>query len=317
MNRFSKALLTVFVFVLAAGLWLWFSAPDPAPLQSTDPKMTRFMERVCQASPPGCRIVWTPLRDMAPFIPQAVVLAEDMRFYEHSGFDKANLVAAFKTNWESGKFIWGGSTITQQLAKNLYFGPEKSIFRKLKEALATYKMERDLPKTRILEIYLNVVQWGPALFGIGNASQAYFQKKPSELTPLEASYLASILPNPEHAQEPEWKTRFATAGGRVFDVLLDGYLNYLAESKTVANCQIPMDASEKRALDFAIARIFNQYWAFFLKEATPLTMDALTQGLKPDEWAAVQGQLRPADKVSGNAAFMKLVRVRQNGYCLD
>lgn len=322
LRRVIRFILRAAVFLGLAGglwfLWLWFSTPTPASLQTSDPTMTHFMERFCQANPAGCRIVWTPLTDMTPSLPQAVVLAEDIRFYTHNGFDLQNLLTALKTDWQSGKIVWGGSTLTQQLAKNLYLDSEKTIGRKLKESVLTIKLERSLSKKRILEIYLNVAQWGERLFGIRNAAQAYFNKTPGELSPLEASYLASILPNPEHASDPAWKARFTEAGGHVFDALLSGYLDFFVEKKSVSDCQARVEANERRALDFAVAKTFNQFWNLFLnKRRDEPSFEAFLKILSPEEWAVVQGILKPEDKASGFDAFLALVAIRQHDYCRD
>lgn len=321
-RRLIRFLVRAAVFLGLAGglvfLWLWFTTPSPASLQTDNPVMTHFMERICQGGGAGCRISWTPLENMAPFVPRAVILAEDMRFYQHGVLDLPSLVAAFKTNWKSGKIVWGGSTITQQLAKNLYLDPDKTAGRKLKELVLALKLERSLSKERILEVYLNVVQWGPALFGIDNASRAYFNKSPSDLSPLETCYLASILPNPEHATEPAWKARFATAGGQLFDALLSDYLELLVATKPTENCLEPMEEREHKTLDFAIARSFNQFWSPFLnKRRDEPSFEAFLKTLSPDEWAVVQGILKPGDKDSGFGAFLSLVTFRQHGYCRD
>jgi monofunctional biosynthetic peptidoglycan transglycosylase len=140
--------------------------------------------------------VWRNLSQISPNLVHAVLLAEDDTFYRHHGFDFEQIQIALAENLQKQKFAYGGSTITQQLARTLYLRPRKSLLRKLKEAVLTIYLEAALPKRRILELYLNVVEWGPGIFGAEAAAQYYFWKPASELTPDEAVALASILPSP-------------------------------------------------------------------------------------------------------------------------
>jgi monofunctional biosynthetic peptidoglycan transglycosylase len=127
----------------------------------------------------------------------AVVVSEDGAFYTHHGFDWDEMHKSFETDMEKGEFSRGGSTITQQLAKNVYLSNEKSLIRKVREALITVQLEDELSKDEILEKYLNVVEFGPNLYGIGPAAQYYFKKSPAQLTPAEGAWLAFLLPNPK------------------------------------------------------------------------------------------------------------------------
>jgi monofunctional biosynthetic peptidoglycan transglycosylase len=260
-----KLLLVAYVAFKAASVgaivWFWYVTPDPSVLKTADPQTTSFIQHRCAAGEPGCTLVWTPLSKMSPFVPQAVVLAEDIRFFRHRGLDFHSLWAALRLNWKSGKVVWGGSTLTQQLAKNLYLGSEKTVGRKLREIAVTLKLERKLPKERILEIYLNVAQWGPNLYGVTNAARHFFGKTPAELGPLEASYLASILPNPEHADEPAWKEKFADVGARLFDVLLQSYLPpfRVTAEDVLENCPDVLDAEAIRENDYIVAKIFSSF----------------------------------------------------------
>ncbi len=140
--------------------------------------------------------VWTPFSKISPYLVKAVLIAEDDKFWEHEGFDYEAIEKALERDLKAKKFKFGGSTITQQLARNLYLSPEKSLIRKISEAAITWRMEKILSKKRILEIYLNVVEWGDGIFGAEAASRYYYGKSSSELTPEEAARLASVLPNP-------------------------------------------------------------------------------------------------------------------------
>jgi monofunctional biosynthetic peptidoglycan transglycosylase len=139
---------------------------------------------------------YIPLNQISSHLKKIVVLTEDSAFYQHTGFDFQELENSLKKNLEKGRFARGGSTISQQLAKNLFLSSEKTLSRKAKEALITIQLERHLTKNEILERYLNVVQFGEKIFGVKAASQYYFQKSPAELSILESSFLALLLPNP-------------------------------------------------------------------------------------------------------------------------
>jgi monofunctional glycosyltransferase len=127
---------------------------------------------------------------------QSLIAAEDSGFYFHQGFDMDEMKDAMEKSFDAGRWVRGGSTITQQLAKNLYLTKEKSLVRKIKELIVAKNIENKLSKSKIIEKYFNVVEFGPSIFGISKASRTYFQKPPSELTPAEGAYLVSLLPSP-------------------------------------------------------------------------------------------------------------------------
>jgi monofunctional biosynthetic peptidoglycan transglycosylase len=139
---------------------------------------------------------WTPLAHIPAALQWGVIVAEDDTFYEHTGFNFAAMRDALLDDIRERRFVRGGSTITQQLAKNLYLSREKSLWRKLKEAIITIKLERYLSKKRILELYLNVIEWSPGVHGVGEASQYYFHKSPADLDFFESILLAAIIPSP-------------------------------------------------------------------------------------------------------------------------
>lgn len=179
----------------------YFVYPDVSKLKKENPKKTSFMEyREDEYRAKGKKVRiqsrWVPLRSISPYLMKAVLIAEDDKFWSHHGFDKEAIQKAFEKNLETGKFKFGGSTISQQLTKNLYLTPAKNPVRKLKEAIITWRLERALSKRRILELYLNVVEWGDGIFGAEAASQRYFGKPASALTAEEAAKLAAALPNP-------------------------------------------------------------------------------------------------------------------------
>jgi monofunctional glycosyltransferase len=138
---------------------------------------------------------WTPLERVAPAMPRAVIASEDNLFCEHSGFDWKALGEA-ADDYASGKRMRGASTISMQVAKNLFLWPGRDFLRKGVEAYITVVVELLWSKRRIMEVYLNIAEWGDGLYGIGAASQAHFRKAATALTPREAALLAAVLPNP-------------------------------------------------------------------------------------------------------------------------
>jgi len=145
---------------------------------------------------------WTPSARIPAEMKWAVILAEDANFYSHEGFDVKAIKNAIKYDLEKKSLKRGASTITQQAAKNLFLSREKTITRKLKEIYLAYRMEQELTKGRIIEFYLNVVELGPMVYGIGNGAQYYFGKPASALTPRECAFLAAMLPGPRLAYNP-------------------------------------------------------------------------------------------------------------------
>lgn len=194
---------TVVVGLPAAALALYWLAtlPDVSHLAKHHPTETALMEaRRAQAKEQGHllhpQFVWVPLSRIAPALQRAVVAAEDASFFAHEGFDWEGIKDAALYNLEVGEFKRGGSTITQQLAKNLYLSSERSLLRKAREALITRSLEHHLTKERILELYLNVAEWGQGVFGAEAAARHHFGKSAKELTIDEAALLAAILPSP-------------------------------------------------------------------------------------------------------------------------
>lgn len=193
--------LLLWVALLFTLLYL-FLLPDISKFKRENPKKTAFMEyREKEAREKGKRFrinqVWVPLDQISPYLIKAVLIAEDDKFWSHEGFDYEAIQKAIEKDLKTKKFKFGGSTISQQLARNLYLSPRKSLLRKLREALITWKMEKVLSKKRILELYLNVVEWGEGIFGIEAASRHYYGKPSSDLSPMESARLASVLPNPK------------------------------------------------------------------------------------------------------------------------
>ncbi len=193
----------VIVFFLAVILVICFPLiyPPVSKLKKENPKKTSFMqfrEREWQAKGKKIRLKqqWIPLSRISPYLIKAAIIAEDDKFWKHEGFDFEAIQKAMEKDLKAGKFKAGGSTISQQLAKNLYLTPSKNPLRKGKEAILTWRIERNLSKKRIIELYLNVVEWGEGIFGIEAASRHYYGKSAQALGPEEAARLAVVLPNP-------------------------------------------------------------------------------------------------------------------------
>lgn len=140
--------------------------------------------------------IWQPLENIAVELRHAVIVAEDAEFNRHHGVDWNALWNAQKRNFKERRLYRGGSTITQQLAKNLYLRPSKTVLRKYKELFIAIRLEQLLSKPRILEIYLNVIEWGSGIYGAEAAARHYFEKSAAELSLDEATWLAAILPSP-------------------------------------------------------------------------------------------------------------------------
>lgn len=141
---------------------------------------------------------WAPLRKISPNVRSAFVVAEDGRFYRHKGFDHDQLKRAFVTNLEQGRLLRGASTISQQLIKNVFLSHRRTLSRKFQEAVLTWRLEQVISKRRILELYLNLVEMGPGVYGVAQAARHYFGRTARTLTPLQAAHLAALTPSPRH-----------------------------------------------------------------------------------------------------------------------
>lgn len=142
---------------------------------------------------------WTSLAEVSPLLPDAIVVSEDSTFWWHPGYDLPGMLAAAKDNRDRGETWRGGSTLTQQLAKNLFLDGTRTYARKLRELLYAVELEKKLGKQRIMELYVNVVEWGPGIYGVAAATDVYFLRPPAGLLPEEAAWLAGILPGPRSA----------------------------------------------------------------------------------------------------------------------
>jgi len=193
--------------------WL-ATLPDVGKLARHNPTSTALMDRRMAKESKEKRPItkqwsWAPLSRISSHLQRAVVVAEDASFFVHEGFDWEGIRDAALHNLEAGEMKRGGSTITQQLAKNLYLSSERSLLRKTREALITRSLEHHLTKERILELYLNVAEWGRGVYGAEAAARHHFGKSAADLTMSEAAWLAAILPSPQR-YDPIRKTAALT-----------------------------------------------------------------------------------------------------------
>lgn len=193
----------VFLLLILGGvidIGRFFLYPTISDLKEINPVPTAFMEYrqeewAEQNRDKEIQHQWVSMNNISPNIIKAVLIAEDDGFWNHDGFDVKGMENAIERSLKKG-VVAGGSTISQQLSKNLYLSPSKNPVRKIKEAIITWRIENTLSKRRILEIYLNVAEWGDGIFGIEAAARHYYGKSAKKLTAREASRLASVLPNP-------------------------------------------------------------------------------------------------------------------------
>ncbi|MFN2386320.1 MAG: monofunctional biosynthetic peptidoglycan transglycosylase, partial [Thermoanaerobaculia bacterium] len=206
---------------LAAGIALFFlTLPDVTPLRHEMPRTTAFMElRKRELERRGLRPVldWrpVPMARIAPSLQRAVVVAEDARFWNHEGVDWQAVRRALEEDLAEGGGRRGASTITQQLAKNLYLSSSRSPWRKLREWAIARRLERELTKHRILELYLNVIEFGQSTYGVEAAARRYFGKPASRVTAREAATLAAVIPSPRIYDPVRHPRRVARRAGRI------------------------------------------------------------------------------------------------------
>jgi len=221
---FSSVFLTL---IVGAGYYFYATLPDVSVLKQKNPKSTALIDlRAEEYKRKGLRNprqqIWVPYRAISEHLKKAILISEDAAFFNHKGIDMNELKAALKKDWETLSFSRGGSTITMQLARNLYLNPSKNPLRKVKEILIAHQLEQKLSKRRIFELYLNVVEWGRNVYGAEAAARYYFGKSAADLDPLEAATLAALLPSPRSSRERNLVFRRNVILGRLASV---GYLS--------------------------------------------------------------------------------------------
>jgi monofunctional glycosyltransferase len=195
-----RVVLALVAFILLYQLWVllhvWWWVDH-------NPSSSAFMEaqeEILQDKNPDAEIKhkWVPYKRISNHLKRAVIAAEDAKFVDHEGFDWDGLQKAYEKNLKKGKIVAGGSTISQQLAKNLFLSGRRTPWRKLEEALITVMLEKMMSKRRILEIYLNVIEWGNGIFGAEAAARHYYKTSAAGLSAVQAAKLAAMVPNPRY-----------------------------------------------------------------------------------------------------------------------
>jgi monofunctional biosynthetic peptidoglycan transglycosylase len=191
-------------FAILSHLWILFLV---FRYKSTNPQATAMMQQRASEAQSDDRPVikehnWVPYERISSNLVRAVLAGEDQKFFDHEGFDWEELQKALEKDWEEKKFERGGSTVSQQLAKNLFLSTSKNPLRKLHEALITWEMEKILSKRRILEIYLNVIEWGDGIYGAEAAARHYFNTSAASLSTEQAAFLSAMVPGPLNAFNP-------------------------------------------------------------------------------------------------------------------
>ena len=181
--------------------YAYLTLPDVRLLARSNPSSTAFMtlraqEALAKGLEPRKVQRWVALGHVSPDLRRAVLIAEDDAFFQHEGVDFTQLRLSLQADWARGSFSRGASTITQQLAKNLYLSPSKNPLRKFRELVIARRLEAELSKDRILELYLNVIEWGDGIYGIEAASQTYYHRPAASLGPSESALLAGAIINP-------------------------------------------------------------------------------------------------------------------------
>src|SRR5512143_2084819 len=239
--------------VLLAGLagWFWTGLPSRAAvaaLARQNPGTTRLMlqrEQEAQAGGRRSRVdqAWVPLSSVSRHLIHAVLASEDQRFFGHAGVDWDAIQSSIEKDVEKGRLVRGGSTITQQLAKNLYFGTGKTLARKLRELVVARWLEADLTKARILTLYLNVIEWGDGIYGVEAAARHWYGKPAAALSPSEAAGLVAMIPNPRRINPRVAAARHQRATRRV--LWLMGQAGYLGRDVAGLGAEPPPEPAEE------------------------------------------------------------------------
>ena len=201
MRRLGQGIAVLAGIGFGCAAYLYLTLPDVRPLRTSTPSTTAFIElraREARARGEQPRRVqrWVSYARISQHLKRAVLVSEDSGFWEHDGVDYEQLRESMEINWMRGAFVRGGSTITQQLAKNLYLSPSKNPVRKARELLIARRLELELSKQRILELYLNLIEWGDGIYGAEAAARTYFRKSAADVGPQEAALLAGAIVNP-------------------------------------------------------------------------------------------------------------------------
>ncbi len=206
----ALALVVLYQFWVFAHVW-WWTDHNPSSSAFMSAGLSRMQDKNPEAV---LRHHWVAYEQISPQLKRAIVSAEDSKFLDHEGFDIKGLQTAVEKNLKKGKLIAGGSTISQQLAKNLFLSGDRSFIRKGEEAIITLMIEYTWSKHRILEVYLNIIEWGNGIYGAEAAAQRYFKTSAANLDPSQAARMAAMVPNPRwyenHRSSRQYQRRVST-----------------------------------------------------------------------------------------------------------
>ena len=219
-----KAAAVFFVVILlvmaSAASLLWSRLPSEKEIKGCI-VTTMYQVNLC----PGSKD-YTPLKQISPFLQKTIVLTEDSNFFNHHGFEWDTIEKNFREGWETGVYKRGGSTISQQLAKNMFLNKDRTFFRKGVEAIITDRIEKTLTKKEILERYLNVVEFGKDIYGVKKAASFYFKKTPAELDVVESAFLAMVLPNPVKYSRSYFKKELTPFARKRLSTIVENLYRY-------------------------------------------------------------------------------------------
>jgi monofunctional biosynthetic peptidoglycan transglycosylase len=196
----GRALFALMLFIVLYQVWiaahiLWWVGHNPASSSFMDDRLDVMQEKNPDAE---LKHKWVPYRNISNNLKRALIASEDAKFVDHEGFDWEGIQKAYEKNLKKGKIVAGGSTISQQLAKNLFLSTKRTPWRKGEEVIITLMLESMMDKQRIFEIYLNVIEWGNGVFGAEAAARHYYRSSASQLSPQQAAKLAAMVPNPRY-----------------------------------------------------------------------------------------------------------------------
>ena len=249
MRLWMKIVLLLCAVIIGDLAWYFFVV-NVKQYEKKNPEKTAFMRyREGQWKEKNKKMkvkqIWIPLSSISTDARRAVVLAEDGKFWMHDGFDFDAMRKAVERNIKKRKMAVGASTITMQVAKNLFLSPSKTPVRKIHEAILTWRMERTLTKKRILELYLNIAEWGDGIFGIELASRTYFHHSSASLDKRESALLAAVLPNPIRFN-PLKNSRFVARRSRLIRNAMGGDVDAaIALHKDKLLNEVSLDVKEK------------------------------------------------------------------------
>jgi monofunctional glycosyltransferase len=283
MNILLILLLLFVLLILVLFLILLLQTPDVARLASENPEESAFMrfrDRQFNYSPGQKRMNWTELSRISPYLIQSVIVAEDRTFLTHKGFYWEEMWHALLTNVKQRRIVKGGSSITQQLAKNLYLSSSRSLWRKIREGLITYRLENTLTKARIIELYLNVIEWGENIYGAEEASRKYFNKSANELRLSEAICLAASIPRPRSLSPLDRGSNFLISRERriLTSLLRHGWISEAKYKQTLIELS-KLWESGNDTYEFvpfegpAAALLTSEFWISRIKDPDAIIMD--------------------------------------------